>query len=409
MKKVLLLILCFGISAVSVFAQNDRSKRPRIVQNPAPPVLQNDTSKRDNSPPVLKGGNQTNVPPPPPLPQASVEDDDNEVITIETNLVTLPVSVLDRNGRFVSGLRQNDFQIYENGKLQKVEYFQSIEKPFTVVLMLDVSPSTQFQINEIQDAAITFIDQLRPDDKVMILAFDREIHVLSQATNDRYALRNAIRQSAFGDGTSLYEAVDYSINRLLSNIQGRKAVVLFTDGVDTTSRRAEYETTLRQSEEVDALFYPIRYDTYSDMQSNNGGYNPPPRRSPRRQNGGGIFGQIIGEILGGVVTNGGNSGGGNSGNPGRDAYAKGQQYLEELAMNSGGRMFEARDTNNLDAAFSSIAEELRRSYSLGYYPENPGQQGERRSIRVRVMRPQLVVRTKSNYIVGDTQNNFAGN
>ena len=407
MKKVLLLILCLGIFAVSGFGQNDRSKRPRIVQNPSPPTIQNDTNKRDNSPPVLRGATMPNVPPPPPLPEPPIEDD-NEVIKIETNLVTLPVSVLDRDGRFVSGLRQNDFQIYENGVQQKIEYFQSIEKPFTVVLMIDVSPSTAFQINEIQNAAITFIDQLRPEDQVMIVAFDRDVHVLSRATNNRYELRNAIRQSEFGEGTSIYEAVDFSINRLLSNIEGRKAVVLFTDGVDTTSRGTSYETTLRQVEEVDALFYPIHYDTYDDMKGG-GTYNPPPQRSPqRRGGGGGLLGQIIGEILNGAITSGGNNGGGSAGNPGRDAYQKGQEYLEELARNSGGRIFEARDTYNLDAAFSSIAEELRRSYSLGYYPDNPGQEGERRSIKVSVMRAKLVVRTKNNYIVGDTQNNFAG-
>ena len=230
----------------------------------------------------------------------------------------------------------------------------------------------------------------------MVVAFDRRIHVLCQPTNNRYTLRNAIRQSEFGDGTSLYEAVDYSINRLLTTIEGRKAVVLFTDGVDTTSRGADLNNTLRQSEEVDTLFYPIRYDTSSDMNGNNGGYNPP-QRAPQKQSGGGIFGQIIGEILGGVIS-GGNSGGGVS-DPGPDAYRKGQEYLEELARNSGGRIFEARDTYNLDSAFSSIAEELRRQYSLGYYPEKPGQTGERRSIRVQVKRPQLVVRTKNNYIV----------
>lgn len=400
MKKILLLTLCWGIFAVSGFAQNDRSQRPRIVTNSSPPTIQNDTKKRDDSPPVLRGGNQRNVPPPPPLPETSVEDD--EVIEIETNLVTLPVSVLDRDGRFVSGLRQQDFEIFENGVQQKVDIFQSIEKPFTVVLMLDVSPSTQFQINEIQNAAITFVEQLRPDDKVMVVAFDSEVRVLCQPTNNRYTLRTAIRQSEFGEGTSLYDAVDYSITRLLSNIEGRKAVVLFTDGVDTTSRYGGFETTLRQVEEADALFYPIRYDTYSDMQSGNGGYNPPPRK--RQGGGGGILGQIIGEILSGTISGGGNSGGQN----GRGDYEKGREYLEELAQNSGGRIFEARDTSNLDAAFSSIAEELRRQYSLGYYPENPGQKGERRSIRVRVKRPGLAVRTKNNYIVGETDNNFAG-
>src|SRR5690606_5024926 len=109
-----------------------------------------------------------------------------------------------------------------------------------VVLMIDVSPSTQFRIDEIQNAAITFVDQLRPNDRVMVIAFDDTVRVLSQPTNNRAQLRNAIRMAEFGDGTSLYEAVDNALNRQLARIEGRKAVVLFTDGVDTTSRRANY-------------------------------------------------------------------------------------------------------------------------------------------------------------------------
>ena len=401
MKKFLLLILCLGLFFAFVFAQNDRSKRPRIVQNPSPPpTINNDTRTRNDSPPVLKGGNQREVPPPPPLPQAAVEDND-DIIKIETNLVTLPVSVLDRDGRFVSGLRQQDFEIFENGTLQKIDYFQSIEKPFTVVLMIDVSPSTSFQIEEIQNAAIAFTEQLRPDDRVMVVAFDRNIQVLSQPTNNRYVLRNAIRQANIGEGTSIYDAVNYTINQVLSKIDGRKAVVLFSDGVNTTSKTSNYPSTIRQAEEVDALFYPIHYDTYEDMKGS-GAYYPP---SQPQQNGGGILGQIIGGILGSVIT-GGNTGGVLQ--PGYKEYQLGQEYMEELARNSGGRIFEARDLYNLDAAFSSIAEELRRQYSIGYYPENPGQTGDRRTIRVRVKRPQLVVRTKNNYIVGDTKNDFAG-
>ena len=139
----------------------------------------------------------------------------------------MPVSVLDREGRFIAGLRQQDFKIFENGIEQKVDYFQSVEQPFTVILMLDVSPSTQWQIEDIQNAADTFVDQLRPDDKVMVMAFDERVHILSNVTNDRYQLHNAIHRTRFGDGTSLYEAVDHVLGQELSQIQGRKAVVLF--------------------------------------------------------------------------------------------------------------------------------------------------------------------------------------
>ncbi|CAN5583789.1 hypothetical protein BH18ACI1_BH18ACI1_24570 [soil metagenome] len=403
MKKFVTVLVCLCFLGISVLAQSSgREKRPRIVTAPVPPPS-TDSSNPNNRPPVLIGDKKTtqtsNTAEEPP-----VEDD--EVIRIETNLVTFPVSVLDRNGRFISGLQKQDFQIFENGVEQKIDSFGSVEVPFTVILLLDVSPSTQYKIDEIQDAAITFVNQLRRDDKVIVISFDERVRVLSSATNNRYVLRDAIRQAAFGDGTSLYEAVDLVINQQLRSIEGRKAVVLFTDGVDTTSRRATYQSTMRETEEVDALFYPIRYDTYAGMQGGNGG-----RTYPQRRTGGGTLGDLIGIILGGgnIQVGGGNypSGGGSAGSS-REEYETGRRYLEELARNSGGRIFEADTTYNLDAAFSGIAEELRRQYTLGYYPETMGQKGERKQIRVRVKRPNLVVRAKNSYIVGENENKFAG-
>ncbi len=409
MRKIALISACFGLFVVSVFAQSGRSGRPRVVTatpSPTPPTIKNDTTiPTEKRPPVLQGGKTVpQTSPTSPTDNQEVIEDDNEVIKIETNLVTMPVSVLDRDGRFISGLQQRDFQIFENGIQQKVEYFQSVEQPFTVILMIDVSPSTQFQIDEIQDAAITFVNQLRRDDKVQVIAFDERVHILSQVTSDRRMLEYAIRQTEFGDGTSLYEAVDHVIQRQLRQIQGRKAVVIFTDGVDTTSRRANYQTTLRSAEESEALIYPVRYDTQSDMNGgwggNGGGY---PSRYPRRR---GSWDDILGTILGG----GGNvrigRGGGGAAGSSSAEYETGKRYLEELARNSGGRSFEAR--NDLTGAFSGIAEELRRQYSIGYYPENVGNIGDRKQIRVRVMRPNVVVRAKTSYIVGSNTNKLAG-
>jgi VWFA-related protein len=405
MRRILFVLLCFSLLGISVSAQSSRDQRPRVVTNPTPPTLKTDSPNQDKSkrPPVLIDGAKSNtqIQTPVQTEEAPVEEETEE-IKIETNLITIPVSVLDRDGRFISGLQQKDFQIFENGTAQQIDYFASVEKPFTVVLLIDVSPSTQYRIDEIQDAAIAFVNQLRQDDKVVVISFDERVHVLSPVTNNRNVLRNAIRQANFGDGTSLYEAVDYTIRQQLRLIQGRKAVVLFTDGVDTTSQRADYQSTVKDVEEVDALFYPIRYDTSDDMGVTN---NPFPRQR-RGGGGGGILGDILGNIIigGGSGGGGGNRGGGTLGGSRQD-YETGRRYLETLARNSGGRNFEAR--NDLTAAFSGIAEELRRQYSIGYYPDKIGQKGERKQIRVRVMRPNLVVRAKNSYIVGENDK-FAG-
>ena len=404
MKRLVFALICVGLSGIGAFGQANRNTRARIAPTPTPapttdsPTLRNDVpSTSTRRPPVLTNDSrispQASNPSPSATPPVSEED---EVVRVETNLVTMPVSVVDRDGRFISGLQQKDFQIFENGVEQKVGYFQSVEQPFTVILMIDVSPSTAFQIDEIQEGAISFINQLRPADKVMVMSFDETVHILSRPTNDRRQLRNAIYQAQFGEGTSIYDAVDFAINRELANIQGRKAVVIFTDGVDTTSRRANYQSSIADVEEVDALFYPIRYNTqrnYGGLGGGGGG---------RRRGG---VDDWIGIILGGGgISMGGGGGSGQS----SGEYATGLRYLETLAQNSGGRKFEADTTANLDAAFAGIAEELRRQYSLGYYPDKVGQAGERRQIKVRVARPNVIVKAKNTYIFGQNDRKFAG-
>ena len=196
-----------------------------------------------------------------------------EVLKVDTNLVTIPVSVFDRNGLYIPNLRQSDFKIFEDGKEQEIAYFGTTDKPFTVILLIDTSPSTEYKIEEIRRAAIAFVDQLKSEDKVMVIEFDENIHVLTEITGDRLRIYKAIGKADFGYGTSLYEAVDFSLRKRLSAIEGRKAIVLFTDGVDTTSRRAGYDSTLGLAEEADALVFPIYYNTF---QFNRGGGSPFP-------------------------------------------------------------------------------------------------------------------------------------
>jgi Ca-activated chloride channel homolog len=408
MKRVTLTLFFIGLLGLCVFGQNDRTARPRVAPNPTPeapvinndeaPVLQNDVPpSTDRGVPVLRGGTGQLPRTTTQAPTTSPGAGEDEVVKVETNLVTMPVSVLDRDARFISGLMQKDFKIFENGVEQKVDYFQSVEQPFTVVLMIDVSPSTAFQIDEIHEGAIAFVNQLRPDDKVMVVAFDDMVRVLCRPTNNRNVLYSAITQAQFGDGTSLYEAISHVVNRELPRIPGRKAVVIFTDGVDTTSQRATYESTVADVEEVDALFYPIRYNTQRTYGSQRGGGSQ--RRRSRMDD-------WIGIILGG-----GNipmSGGGPPLGSRPEDYETGLRYLETLAQNTGGRKFEADSTANLDAAFGGIAEELRRQYSLGYYPDKPGEPGERRRISVRVMRPNVIVKAKNTYVFKNDAPNFAG-
>src|SRR5947207_12192708 len=275
---VLLLAFCAAAHGV-LFAQT----RPRRVGPGAP--AQTNTNAQTNAPAAPR-----TAPTPFPTsraPQAgqpaqrsrgevAEEVGEDEVVRVNASLVTVPVSVLDRDGRFIPGLTKNDFRIFEDGVEQEVAYFAPVEQPFTVALVIDTSGSTRFKMEEMQDAAIAFLDQLRPNDRVIVVSFDDDVRVLSEPTSDRALLRAAIRRTRTGDGTRLYDAVDLVIRQQLSRVQGRKAIVLFTDGVDTTSKRASYRSTLAEAEELDAMIYPIQYDTYADA----GGGGDWTRRSP---------------------------------------------------------------------------------------------------------------------------------
>ena len=435
-----LIVLCsFAVALTQTAGAQSRPRRvgqtppqPQQQQQQSQPQQQTDEASqtsRPTRPPVLGGATRDpneqrpgEQRPGEQKPGASSSKDaspeevgEGDIVRVETTLVSIPVSVMDRDGKYIPDLRKEDFHVWEDGVEQRVAYFASIEKPFTVALLIDTSGSTRFKLDEIQNAAITFVEQLRPDDRVMVVSFSDKIRVLSQPTNDRDALRNAIRQTEPGSGTRLYDAVDQVINQEFNRVQGRKAIVLFTDGVDTTSKRATYEDNIRDAEELDALIYPVEYDTQGDM-----GIWGPGGGSGGGQSTGSVVIDILGAILGGGNSGGnsprgggnpgrrggrgGGGGGGGGGNwPGggsgtsRGEYERGDQYLHDLARVTGARFYNA-DQQNLDLAFRSVAEELRQQYSLGYYPKNSPQAGERRGIKVRVERPELVVRTRDSYV-----------
>jgi VWFA-related protein len=383
------LALLFLLALFAV-ALNAQTRQRRVGQ--IPPAAKPSSSSPSRAP-VLGGATRTPVTQPDGESSAAAADGPEEVeagdvIRVNTTLVTIPVSVTDRDGRYIPNLRKEDFRLWEDGAEQNVAFFSSVDKPFSLVLMIDTSGSTRFRLEDIQDAAITFVNQLRQDDRVMVVSFDDEVRVLTEFTNDRYRLRDAIRRTRTGNGTKLYEAVDLVMNQRLNSVSGRKAVVLFTDGVDTTSRHASYASNVRDAEELDALIYPVQYDTYSDQGGGGSGW-------PGSGNSGG---SILGDILGTILRKGGggHSGGGGAGS--RGDYEVANRYLHELADRTGARSYQADSTQNLSAAFANIAEELRRQYSLGYYPKTPSQAGQRRQIRVRVNQPNLAVRTRDSYV-----------
>ena len=397
-KKIFVfLTLITWFPTIEIFAQSRRASPPSDTPAKANKREPKATETPQSAPPKESESdtekNTTNIETVTVPIDKSEAIDEKDVIRVDTQLVTIPVKVSDRKGRFIPGLKRENFKIFEDGKEQEIAYFSNVEEPFTVALILDMSYSATFKIDEIQSAAIAFVNQLHPNDKIMVVSFSEEVDVLCEPTNDRKVLQSAIRNTRIASGTSLYEAVDLVVNKKLKNINGRKAIVLFTDGVDTTSRRSNDLRNLSDVYELDALIYPIEYDTYSDVQAMKNtpvvvGQKQPVSvpHFPNTTNSPFPFPMPTGGV--GTPSSQGTS---------AEDYRKAHEYLEQLAIRTSGRIYQANTPAYLANAFTNIANELRQIYSLGFYPEDR-KEGKRRQLKVKTDQSGVSVQARDSYI-----------
>ncbi len=389
--------------------------------------------------------------------EPSADGQDVETVKVETNLVTVPVIVSDRGDRYLTDLKQEDFTVYEDGVQQEISFFETVTAPFHVVLMLDTSASTQDKLGQIQQAAIAFTEQLQKADRVKVMSFADSIRELSDFTSDRAVLQWAIRDTRPGRGTKLYDAMAAGL-KALQKVKGRKAIVIFTDGVDSYSDRESYDKNRRMIEEAGIIIYPIRYDTRYEVEQMvrqqqqsgqvidlatilGGKTSTTPTTFPGGTGvptGGGGVGTSLPRLPGGVVISTSRNGRDNNnryppGDPrnndprnndprnndprsndptnpsGRtnpndtisaelDAlYMTADAYLAEIADKSGGKLLRADTLGSLPQAFGQIAAELRTQYALGYYPPKPERDGKYRKIKVKTSRKDVAVRARPGY------------
>jgi hypothetical protein len=298
-------------------------------------------------------------------------------------------------------LTARDFTLYEDGVLQTIASFGAEEVPFSVALLLDVSPSVQGSIQDIQDAAIAFVRQLRPQDRVMVVSFDRQIHYLSDFTSDRRELEWAIRRTDTGSGTSVYDAVYETVQRKLRNVEGRKALILFSDGEDTTSGHASYDDAVNIVTESDVLVYGLRYPGTGGRgirvdpwpRSPVPGVQLPfpfPWPFPRRRRG--PF----------TLTDPAISGNNAVPSPGAQSWprrnGRGGDFMADITAAGGGPVYDAEKIGDLSRVANKIAEELRHVYVISYYPTKPLSAGGYRTVRVSVKgRDDIAVRHRRGY------------
>src|SRR5262245_27844257 len=192
------------------------------------------------------------------------QDQQQPTIKIGTNLVTVPVIVTDRYGRFVTGLTQKEFTVREEGSPQEIEDFSSTEAPFSVALLIDTSRSAQNKLDRIRKAARTFIKQLLPNDRIMVVSFDEQVRFVCDFTSDHLQLDQAVKSLKSSYQTKLYDAIQLTINEKMSRILGRKAIVVLTDGVDTASKQATYESAIDLAASAGIITYTVQYETRND-------------------------------------------------------------------------------------------------------------------------------------------------
>jgi len=276
-----------------------------------------------------------------------------QVFKSGTDLVLLNVTVTDSAGHLVTGLTQENFQVYEDGVLQTVTNFSKDPLPIALSILLDSSTSMDRKLPVAQEAATGFARRLTPKDVAQIIDFDSQAQILQAFTNDKVALEQAIRRTQAGGSTSLFNALYTALSELKSvraQATGevrRQAIVALSDGEDTTSL-VTFEDVLDLAKRSETAVYAIGLREKGD-----------PAMSGK--------------------------------------WNEADYVLKTLAHETGGRPFFVDDVSQLPAIYSQIADELSNQYSVGYVSKNPKRDGAWRRIIVRITKPNVTARAKAGY------------
>jgi VWFA-related protein len=341
------------------------------------------------------------------------EVDEGDVVRVETQLVSVPAVVTTSGGRPMSGLRPENFLLFENGQAQRITNFATTEAPFEIALLLDTSGSTRADVALIRQAANAFVDVLRPGDRVALVGFNTtgrgqsvsaKVEVLAKLTDDRKTLRKGIENLGSSNGTPFYDALEIIADEVFGKppreeMRGRRAVVALTDGVDSTSDTdfpvartkliragvATYFIEVNTEDFVeDRLLKDCQDDgrlTLSTKQLQRYRQVFFPRAKPEDY----VDFCEMGSFERMQIS--------------RDLYNLARREMNELAKSTGGRNFLAATLQDARAAFANVATEIGTQYSLGYYPNDKSRDGKFRTIRVEVqgLSEKAQVRAREGY------------
>jgi VWFA-related protein len=304
-------------------------------------------------------------------------------IKVQTTLVSVPVIVSDRAGRYISGLKIESFKLFQDRVEQRIAIFDAAEEPLNIALLLDTSRSTAQVLDDIRKDAGNFLKELRPQDRALVMSFDYDVHLLCSLTSDRRALERAIKDATIGErvGTALRDAVAEVIDRQFKRVDGRKAIILLTDGKDFGSGISE-DDLFDEATESGAMIYSVFFETGFQRQAWNDS-SPFPRR------GRGGMGRRFPPV---------DRPRGNERRRERVEMRneEARTFLTKLSDVSAGRFYSS-EVSDLKKTFKLIAEELRHQYRLGFYPDVAKADGQRHTLRVEVNAADAVVRSRRSY------------
>jgi VWFA-related protein len=349
-----------------------------------------------------------------PASGAGEDVDEGDVVRVDTQLVSVPAIVTNRDGRPVANLRAENFVVYENGSKQQIVNFGTTDAPFEIALLLDTSGSTRAEVALIRRAANAFINALRQGDRVAIVAFNtsREegtslatVDVTSELTSDRAALRSAVEAVGTSNGTPFYDALERIADEVFhepptEETRGRRAVVALTDGVDSASL-AGYEDARDKLMKAGLACYFIQVNTEDFVEDR--------LMSDCRDDGALRLSRIQLQRYRRVFDPKGDAadyasfcqlGPFERMQISRNLYNLARQEMSQLAQASGGKNFIAADLTDARSAFAQVAQEIGTQYSLGYYPSNKARDGSFRQIRVEVrgVESGTQVRAREGYV-----------
>ena len=342
-------------------------------------------------------------------------------VAVDVKVVTLPVTVRDKHGKSVRDLTKDDFTLQEDGRPQTIKYFsQETNLPLTLGLLVDTSRSQDNVLDAERNASRSFLDQMlvQPKDKAFLIHFDREVELLQDLTSSREKLQSALEllktstdrersndpndpsnspsgsgsRSHHGGGTQLYDAVYLASNELMKKQQGRKAIVILSDGVDHGSK-TYLESAIESAQRADTVVYSIYFaDSHrNDRQNQGGGMG----RGGGGYPGGGGGGWPGGG--GGWPGGGGGRGGRGGQRPAESPRTDGKKILERISKETGGRFFEVSKKESVGDIYTSIVEELRTQYSMGYTPDKDSTASGYHHLQLAVKKKDLTVQTRDGY------------